>query len=318
MQNLKPKRLKKGDTVGIIAPASPLFKKSDLKRGIKTLEEWGYNVVVGDHVNCRHEYIAGTDEQRAADFNAMFANDNVDAVFVTQGGYGSARMIDRIDFDLVRKNPKIFIGYSDITSLHLAIQKHTGLVTFHGPGMAGFNSEDLTAYREEYLDKALCSSEPIGEIKMADDKKYLDVINEGQVRGELVGGNLTLVCASLGTPFEIDTKDKILFLEEVWTEPWILDHMFTHLKNAGKLQEAAGIVIGECSECEPRKLDPGFPVTFFLEDILEDFLKPLDIPVIHGLPIGHTKDLATLPIGVSAYLDATNGKLFVEESGTED
>ncbi len=314
---IKPKPLEKGDTIGIIAPASPLFKKSDLKRGVQTLEEWGFNVVVGDHVNCRHEYIAGTDEQRAADFNAMFANPDIDAVFVTQGGYGSARIIDRIDFDLVRKNPKIFIGYSDITSLHLAIKKHTGLVTFHGPGMAGFNSEDLTTYRKEYLFKALSSPEPIGEIKMADEKKYLDVINGGEARGELVGGNLTLICASLGTPFEIDTKDKILFFEEVETEPWILDHMLTHLKNAGKLQEAAGIVVGECSGCEPFKHNPGFPVTFFLEDILDDFLKPLGIPVIHGLPIGHTKDLATLPMGVDAYLDGTNGKLFVEEAGVQ-
>ncbi|TYS67780.1 LD-carboxypeptidase [Sutcliffiella horikoshii] len=317
MEKIKPKRLQKGDTIGIVAPASPHYNRSDIIRGIETLEEWGFRVVVGENVHNKHEYLAGTDEERAHDFNEMFRNDQVDAVFVTQGGYGSARMLRYIDFELVRNNPKIFIGYSDITSIHLAIQKYTGLVSFHGPGMAGFNSEDLTDYRKEFLFKALMETEPIGEIRKANEKKWINQINKGEAEGELVGGNLTLVCASLGTPYEIDTKGKILFLEEVWSEPWNIDHMFTHLLHAGKLQEAAGIVIGECTLCEPKKMDPGFHVTFSLEDILYDFIEPLGIPAIHGLPIGHTEDLATLPMGVNAYLDATNKKLFVTESGVK-
>ncbi|RLQ94791.1 S66 peptidase family protein [Falsibacillus albus] len=312
---IKPKKLEKGQTVGIIAPASPLYNRSDLTRGIQTLEEWGFRVKVGKNVNNKYEYLAGTDQERAHDFNEMFADPEVDAIFVTQGGYGSARMMRYIDFELVRQNPKIFIGYSDITSLHLAIHKFTNLVTFHGPGMAGFNPEDLSEYRKDHLFKALTKEEPIGEISLSDKKKWINIINKGDAEGELVGGNLSLVCASLGTPFEIDTKGKILFLEEVWTEPWILDHSFTHLLNAGKLQEAAGIVIGECTNCEPFKHNPGFHVTFSLEDILYEFLEPLKIPAIHGLPIGHTKDLATLPIGVGARLEATNGKLFVTETG---
>ncbi len=313
---LKPKKLEKGDTIGIIAPASPLYNKSDLKRGIKTLKEWGYNVIVGENVNQRNEYLAGTDLQRAHDINAAFANKEIDAIFVTQGGYGSARTLRYIDFDIIRDNPKILSGFSDITSLHLAIQKMTGLVTFHGPGMGRFNPEELTDYTKEYLFKAIASSEPIGEIKLADEKKWINIINEGEAEGEIVGGNITLICSSLGTPYEIDTEGKILFIEELETEPWILDHMITHLINAGKLQKAAGIVIGECIDCEPFKHYPGFPVTFSLEDILEEFLKPLKIPAIYGLPIGHTKDLATLPLGVQGYLDATNGKFYVNECGT--
>lgn len=312
---IKPKRLEKGDTVGIIAPASPLYNRSDLTRGILTLKEWGYNVVVGENVTKKHEYLAGTDIERAQDFNDMFANKDINAIFVTQGGYGSARMIKHIDFDIVRNNPKIFIGYSDITSLHLAIQKNTGLVTFHGPGMAGFNSEDLTEYRKKYLFKALASEKPIGEIPLADKKKWINIIHGGEAEGEIVGGNVTLVCASLGTPYEIDTKGKILFLEELETEPWVMDHLFTHLANAGKFQEAAGIVIAECVHCEPYKHNPGFHVTFSLEDILYDFLEPLGVPVIHGLPIGHTKDLATIPVGVKAKIDGSNGKLYIQESG---
>jgi muramoyltetrapeptide carboxypeptidase len=312
----KPRRLKQGDTIGIIAPASPLYNRSDLKRGISTLEEWGYRVVVGEHVNERHEYLAGTDAQRAADLNAMFQNDSIDAIFVTQGGYGSARILHLLDFDAIRQNPKILIGYSDITSLHLAIHKRTGLVTFHGPGMAGYNAEDLSDYRKEYLFKALTSPEPIGEIKKANEKKYIHTIQAGEASGELIGGNLTLLCASLGTPYEVETEGKILFLEELDTEPWVIDHMLTHLFNAGKLQKAAGIVIGECKDCVPYKHNPGFPVTFSLEDVLEDRLAPLDIPVLYGLPLGHTRELATLPIGVQARLDATRGKFYVEECGT--
>lgn len=313
---VKPKRLQKGDTIGIVAPASPLDNKSDLIRGVKTLEEWGYQVVVGKHVNKKYEYLAGTDEERASDLNEMFADDAIDAIVVTQGGYGSARTIRYLDFDMIRDHPKIFVGYSDITSLHLALQKFTGLVSFHGPGMAGFNPEFLTEYRKESFLKALTEPQPIGEIKLADEKKWINVINEGKVRGEIVGGNLTLICSSLGTPYEIDTDGKILFFEELDTEPWIIDHMLSHLYNAGILQRAAGIVIGECVDCVPFKHNPGFPVTFSLEDVLEQYLMPLEIPVMYGLPLGHTPDLATIPLGVEALLDATNRKLIIEEVAT--
>jgi muramoyltetrapeptide carboxypeptidase len=316
LEKIKPARLKKGDTIGIVAPASPLYNKSDLIRGMKTLEEWGYKVIVGEHVNARNEYLAGTDEQRASDINSMFENDQVDAIFVTQGGYGSARLLRHINFDLIKKNPKIFIGYSDITAIHLAIQKLTGLVSFHGPGMAGFNPEELSDYRKNQLFKALLLEEPIGEIELADKKKWINIINPGEARGEMIGGNLSLICSSLGTPYEIETEGKILFFEELDTEPWVIDHMLSHLFNAGKLQKAAGIVIGECKDCVPYTHHPGFPVTFSLEDLLEEYIKPLNIPAIYGLPLGHTKDLATIPLGVQGFLDATNGKLIIEECAT--
>ncbi|MGE5703055.1 MAG: S66 peptidase family protein [Clostridia bacterium] len=316
MQRQKPRRLKLGDTIGIVAPASPLYNKSDLQRGIQTLNEWGYEVIVGKHASARHEYLAGTDEQRAADVNEMFRNESIDAIFVTQGGYGSARILHLLDYDAIAANPKIFIGYSDITSIHLAIHKRAGLTTFHGPGMAGFNPEDLSDYRKRFLFKALTSTEPIGEIEKADARNYIHIIQPGEARGELIGGNLTLLCASLGTPYEVETEGKILFIEELDTEPWIMDHMLTHLFNAGKLHKLAGIVVGECKDCVPFKHHPGFPVTFSLEDILEDRIRPLGIPAIYGLPLGHTRDLATIPLGVQGFLDATNGKLFVEECGT--
>ena len=316
MIKVKAKRLEKGDTIGVISPASRLYNKSDLVRGIKTLEEYGYNVIVGDNANNKHAYLAGTDKERANDFNEMFANKDVDAIFVTQGGYGCGRILKYIDFNIVRENPKILIGFSDITILHLAILKETGLVTFHGPGVGGLNPEELTEYRKEYLEKALTSTKPIGEIKPSHPDKWINVINGGQARGDIVGGNLTLICSSLGTPYEIDTAGKILFFEEVETEPWVIDHMMSHLYNAGKFDKVAGIIVGECKGCEPFKHNPGFPSTFSLEDILEEYITPLKVPAIYGLPLGHTKDLATIPIGVQAYLDASNGKLFIEERGT--
>jgi len=315
---ITPRVLRKGDTIGVISPASPSFKRSDVLRGKETLEKWGYRVILSKNLNIRKGFTAGTDRERAEDFNELFSRKDVDAVFVTQGGYGSARMLKHIDFDLVRNNPKIFIGFSDITTLHMAIHKFTGLVTFHGPGISRYNPEDLSEYTKKYLFKALTSSKPIGPITLADENKWIDTIYPGQSEGPLIGGNLTLLCATLGTPYEIDTTGKILFIEELETEPWVIDHMLTHLNNAGKLDQAAGIIVGECVGCTPRNHNPGYYVDQSIEDVLFDIIEPLRIPAIYGLPIGHSKDLATLPIGIKARLDATGKDFAVIESCLED
>ncbi|GAB1475475.1 LD-carboxypeptidase [Bacillota bacterium] len=312
---LRPKRLHKGDTIGVISPASPSERKSEIKRAVETLEEWGYKVVVGKNVNKCKGFVAASEEERASDFNEMFLRDDIDAVFVTQGGYGSAQIIRLIDFEVVRKNPKIFTGFSDITSLHLALHKFSDLVTFHGPGMSRFNSEDLTDYTKEYFFKAVSETEPIGNIPPADKKKWIHTIGSGTAEGPLIGGNLTLICASLGTPYAIDTKDKILLIEDVDTEPWIFDHMLSHLRNAGCLDHLKGIVVGECQDCVPFKHNPGFYCDVSVEDVLEYYLRPLNIPVLYGLPFGHTKDLATLPLGLSVRLDADRKTFEVLESG---
>jgi muramoyltetrapeptide carboxypeptidase len=317
-EKLKPLLLHPGDTVGIVAPASPLYNKSDLVRGAETLEAMGYKPLFGKTVYKRREYLAGTDQERAADINAMFANKKVNAIFVTQGGYGSARILKYLDFSVIRKNPKIFLGFSDISIIHLAILKKTNVVTFHGPGMAGFNDTELTEYRKEYLFKALTTTEPIGEIRPASPKQYIHSIYPGQVEAEIVGGNLALICSTLGTPWEIDTKGKVLFLEEIDTEPWMIDHYLTHLSNAGKLDEIAGVVVGECINCIPFSHHPGFPVTFSLEELLAEFFEPLKKPALYGLPMGHSRDMATFPFGCKVLLDADEKKLFVTESGVID
>lgn len=303
---IRPKRLKEGATIGVISPASPSEKRSEIIRAQETIESWGYKVEIAENVNKERGLISASEEERAADFHEMFQREDIDAVFVTQGGYGSAQIIRHIDFDIVRKNPKIFTGFSDITALHLAINKFCDLVTFHGPGMSRFNSEDLTKYTKEYFFKAIQDTEPIGEIPLADSKKWIHSVSEGVAEGQLTGGNLTLICGTLGTDFAIDTDDKILLIEEVDTEPWIIDHMLCHLRNAGRLDKLKGVVVAECYNCVPKVGNETYSADTCVEDVLDYYLKPLEIPVLYGLPLGHTKDLATLPLGVRVRIDADN------------
>ncbi len=311
----KAKKLEIGDTIGLISPSSPSEKKSEIVRGVETMERLGYKVVLSKNLNKAKGLVAGTEEERGDDLNEMFRRDDIDAVFVTQGGYGAAQMIRHIDFDMIARNPKIFTGFSDITSLHLAIMKFSQVVTFHSPGISRFNSEELTDYTKEAFFRAITQTEPIGEIKLANPKKWINRIHQGTAEGIITGGNLTLICATLGTPYEIDTRGKILFFEDLDTEPWIFDHMLSHLRNAGKLEQAAGIVIGECQNCVPFLYNPGYYVDTSLEDVLDYYIKPLSVPAIYGLPMGHTDDLATIPLGVGARLDADNKKLEILEGG---
>lgn len=313
----KPKKLSPGNRIGVVSPSTSLERKSDILRATEKLEKLGYQVAIGKNVDHQRGFVSGTEEERMEDLHEMFSREDIDAIFVTQGGYGSAQFISKLDFDLIRRNPKIFIGFSDITSLHLAIHKFGELVTFHGPGFGRFNDEELTDYTLEQMIKALGSDVPIGAIPQADPKKWLYAIQGGVCEGELIGGNMTLICSSLGTPFEIDTKGKILFFEDVDIEPWIFDHMLCHLRNAGKLKDVAGVAVAECVDCVPLVYKPGYYVDTSLEDVLEYYLKPLGVPVLYGLPLGHTKDMATLPLGVRARLDCDKKKLTVLESGVQ-
>ena len=312
---IKAKRLEQGDTIGVVSPASPSENRSEILRAKEYLEKMGYRVVIGKNVNKTRGFTAASEQERADDINEMFAREDIDAVFVTQGGYGSAQLIDKIDFDMIRNHPKIFTGFSDITSLHLAIQKFSDVVTFHAPGMARFNEEELSDYTKESFFRTLGVAQPVGEIQKASPKKWLTTISGGVCEGPVIGGNLTLICASLGTPYEVDCKDKILFFEDVDAEPWVVDHMLCHLRNAGKLNDALGFLVGHCENCVPYEHKPGFLCDTSLEDVLTYYLAPLGKPVLYGLPLGHSEDLATLPLGVRARLDADNKTFTVLETG---
>lgn len=312
---LKAKKLSPGATIGMVSPASPSERPWELPRAIDYLEGLGYHVVMGEHVDLRKGFVAASEQERAADINAMFADSAIDAVCCTRGGYGSAQIIRHLDFDVIRRNPKIFTGFSDITSLHLAIGKYAGLITFHGPGLSRFNPEDLTDYTKQQFFKALTTDAPLGEIPLADEKKWLHTITPGVAEGELVGGNLTLLCASMGTPFQPDTAGKVLFVEDVDTEPWMVDHAMSHLRNAGVLDSVAAVVIGECENCVPYDYKPGYLSDTCVEEVFEYYLKDLGVPVMYGLPLGHTNDMATLPMGARVRLDSENKIFTVLENG---
>lgn len=317
MKLLKPKALKQGDTIGLITPATFVSDPDDLAAADRTIRYFGWKPKLGANVKKRAGYLGGSRAERLHDLHAMFADPEVRGIFCIRGGYGSGQLLDGIDYDLIRQHPKVFLGYSDITSLHLAIHQKTGLVTFHGP----VSLSRFTEYTQRHFRKAVLETAPLGVLRNPEEANLLRpahtwrTIRGGRARGRLTGGNLSLIAASMGTPFEIDARGKILFIEDVGEQPYSVDRMLTQLRLSGKLQNAAGIVFGECNECVPREFRPSFSSTFSLGEVLDNILGDLPIPVLTGLTIGHTADQLTLPLGLAAVLNADRGELTVEEAG---
>ena len=267
--------------------------------------------------NVGNRAVAGSIEERVQDLHEFFADPEVSAVFCIRGGYGSSQLLADLDYGLIAKHPKILLGYSDITALHLAIHQKTGLVTFHGPVVLS----SFSAYTQEHFRRALFGTEPLGSLTNPPDaggirsEHSLRAIRGGKARGRLIGGNLSLLAATMGTPFEVDTRGKIYFIEDVEEQPYSLDRMLTQQRLAGKLEAAAGIVWGECAGCGPRDYKPSFASPFTVGEVVQNILGRLKIPVLSGLTIGHTSDQLTLPVGCMATLDADNGTLTIEEAG---
>ena len=312
---IKPKALKPGDTVGLVMPATAIDTPEWINISKEVAESLGFKVVMGKNVGNTYGYLAGTDQERAADINEMFRRSDVQGVFPIQGGWGSMRLLPYLDFELIRKNPKVFIGYSDITTLLLAFRKYSGLVTFHGPNIRStFND-----YVSDYYFRAITSSVPLGLLKQpplppgekVEKENRIIMLHGGKASGELVGGNLSLLVTTLGTPFELDLTGKILFLEDVREEPYRIDRMLTHLFLSGALNNVAGIIVGKMRDCEPK--DGGFTGSLTLEEIFRTRLGSLGKPAIYGLSFGHIRDQITLPIGVQATLDADAKTVTIDE-----
>ena len=301
-------------TIGVVAAASPHEGKSEVYRGVEWWESHGYSVKLADGVFAIDDYVAGDPKQRAADLNALFADPEVDVVQVLQGGYGSAQLIPYIDFDVIAANPKPFIGYSDITALHVAIRQRTGLATLYGYGLAGMGDAESSPFS---LDRQLdvLRTGGTGEVPRDPDDPYVRAISPGKVTAPLVGGCFWLLVQTMGTPWEIELEGAILFFEDVKLPPYFLDGFLNQLKDAGKLQQVAGVVVGEMKDCDygDMRESSEWPRSRTLEDVLEQYLEPLGVPVLYKLPLGHGKHLASLPLGVRCTLDADMRVLNVDE-----
>jgi muramoyltetrapeptide carboxypeptidase len=307
---VKPKRLVEGDTVGLVLPASAELAADDVQIAKEQMELLGFKVVIGAHALDRQGYFAGKDRDRADDVNRMFADDRIAGVVCYTGGWGSPRILPYLDYDLIARKPKVLIGYSDITAMLNAIHQRTGLVTFHGP----VGSSVFDVYTQENFRRVLMTAEPAGELALPPKKTdvLVDRVNRivklapGKATGRLAGGNLTMLTALMGTPYEIDTKGAILFLEDIREDLYRIDRMLTQLALGGKLDDMAGMVFGRCTECKNPAVS--------LEDVLRDRFSTLAKPAISGLAFGHIEQKLTLPIGVSAMLDADAGTLTVNEA----
>lgn len=310
----KPPRLQAGMTLGVVAPSSQIFERSVIYRGVEVLEKMGFNVVFAPHARDQYGYLGGSDRDRADDLLSMFFRDDVDAVICMRGGVGANRTANALDRDLLaqlkNRPPKPFIGFSDITVPHAIFAKELNWVTFYGPMIVTFPR--ATEYTIAAFRRALMETEPFDILPDPDDP-YVETMVPGVAEGELVGGCLQLLAALVGTPWEVETRGKILFFEDVHVPPFSIDRSLSQLIAAGKLQGCAGIVIGEHTDCAPKNNTPSLS----LEQVFDDLIRPLGIPTLYHLPIGHGKHLATLPIGVQARLDATNKTLSILEPGIQ-
>lgn len=306
---VKPKRLFPGANIALIAPSSPPSEEK-LAKGIANLAQFGFKIWEGKSLRTHHGYLAGTDAERLADLHWAFENPEIDAIWCIRGGYGAARLLPHIDYELIRRNPKPFIGYSDVTALHIAIHQRTGLVTFHGPVAASDYPEDTLNHFQSVVMKAETAHEIPASSATEGAEHQPFVITPGAATGELTGGNLSLLASLAGTPFAPVFKKKIVFLEDVGEQPYRLDRLLTQLLQATDLSKAAGIALGVFNDCQPKPESPSFS----LPDALRNCLGNLGIPVYYGLPLGHVAHQATFPYGIQARLDAGEMKLTILET----
>jgi muramoyltetrapeptide carboxypeptidase len=318
MEIIKPKRIRLGQTIGVIAPSSPPRKDEEIADWLDRIRELGFRVKQGPHLHDRYGFLAGSDEDRAEDINRAFGDEQIDAIICLRSGMGSARTLPYLDFDLIRANPKVIVGFSDLTALINAIHARTGLVTFHGP-----EAEDQIVnhpYSLAEFQKVVMDG--ISNVQLATNPDRLDQdavhpaqevlvrYMPGKARGQLIGGNLPTLAALTGTPFEPDYHGKLLFLESFGEDTYKQCMYLNQLWLAGKLEQVSGVIFGQFLETEE--------ILFTLHEVLAERFISLKIPAIYGLAIGHLDEQATIPIGCEAELDADAGTLTLLESAVTD
>lgn len=312
---LKPARLYPGAGVGLISPAGAVFLQEDLEVVLDAVRALGLVPYLAPHLMSRYGYLAGKDSDRASDVNQFFADPKIAMLLPLRGGWGSSRMLPYLDYNLIRKNPKIIIGFSDITALILAIYAKTGLITFHGPnGLSSWRPPLTESFRNVLFNaqKTTFSNQPAGEDsdRLMQVKNRIQTITPGKARGKLIGGNLTIVASLVGTPYFPNPEGAILFVEDVGENIYRIDRLITQLKLGGILDKLSGFIFGQCVRCEP---DPDYG-SLTLEEVIQDHIQPLNIPAWSGANIGHIEDIMTLPIGIEVEIDAKQGTIVMLEA----
>lgn len=305
-QLLIPKPLKVGDRVALIAPSGPM-PEGRLKVTLEAVRNMGLEPVVYPGVGSMHGYLAGSDAQRAADLQEAFSDDSIRGVLCVRGGYGAQKLHKLIDWEVVRRNPKVFCGYSDVTYLHGMMNQYCGFVTYHTPMPATEWYHGLDAYTEKWVKKALFGGE-WGELPNCENEPRVTVAS-GKATGRLLGGNLSLVSSAVGTPYEFDARDAILFLEDIGEQPYRIDGMLNHMLQAGSFEGCKGIVLGYYTDCAAETPDRSLT----LREIFDEILKPLGIPVLAGVSCGHAEPTLSLPLGRVAEMDADAQTLRIVE-----
>lgn len=306
MHYIKPKRLLKGDLIGIISPASSPDDLTRINSGVKYLEKIGYRTIVGANVGKYHGYLAGSDEERLEDLHHMFKNKNVKAIICARGGYGSPRLLDKIDYKLIKKNPKIFVGYSDITALQAAFLQKSNLITFAGPMLAVDFYDEVNSFTEEFFWRIVTSNKKLGRIKNPNSEKLFH-LKKGSASGQIIGGNLALFVSLMGTQFFPDIRNKILLLEDTGEAPYRLDRLLNQLRLADVFKKVRAVILGAFTDC--KELDPS-KKSLTLGEVIEDYFTRVEKPVVYNFQHGHIKENITVPFGIRVKLNATKG--FIE------
>jgi muramoyltetrapeptide carboxypeptidase len=296
-----PTRIKPGDTIGIVAPASP-FDRETFLRGVSAIEEMGFKVFIPPEIFAETRYLAGPDNHRAQYLNQLFADPSIDAIICARGGYGSMRILSMLDFDVIRNNPKIFVGFSDITTLLSVLSTHCDFVTYHGPVITSLS--DASEETKLSLYNTVTSSSNL-EFNLPGGR----TLNSGVAAGAVCGGNLTILCHLVGTPFEPDFKNKILFLEDRGEAPYRIDRMLVHMELAGCFNGIAGIMLGAFEECGPIEE---------IFNLVAELTEKHRVPILAGLDAGHGSHNLTLPLGIEATLDAGKHSLIYHRAATSE
>ncbi len=307
----KPRRLKKGDLVAITAPSGAIRDLETVPRYKRFFEERGYHVIVGQNCLTHTGYLSADDRTRADEINAFFRNDEVKAIFCARGGYGAARMLQYLDYEQIKKNPKVFFGFSDVTAIHTALNRYASLVTFHGPNGNVSSGKPFCDESAQKMFSAVTGNEPI--ILSAFSEQKAQCLRGGIASGISCGGNLSLVAHSLGTAYEPEFDGRILFLEDVNEEPYAIDRMLTHLKQYGVFRRVSGVVFGYFTHC----VNPNPEYGFDLRQSMLEAVAETDIPVMADMPFGHEHPTLTIPMGMQCVLDANRETVIFDGPATE-